>query len=172
MVEKETYQAMLSPEVVKGIERRLRELNPVPKPKYTECDSRELAYRNKCYRNWCIKHPDRAKRIQEKYNSSEQGREMRSIRKGRRRVLQLSCEGFHTTREWLDRKEQYGFRCAYCHKKLKRLTKDHIVPLSRGGTNYIYNIVPACRSCNGSKGNQDILAWDKFNGLQQVMSFN
>lgn len=34
------------------------------------------------------------------------------------------------------------------------LTKDHVVPLSRGGWNTPDNIVTRCRSCNSKKGNR------------------
>lgn len=33
-----------------------------------------------------------------------------------------------------------------------RLTADRVIPLSRGGSNFIENIVPACGSCNSRKG--------------------
>lgn len=33
-------------------------------------------------------------------------------------------------------------------------TKDHIVPISRGGTNEPGNLQPACRECNASKHNR------------------
>lgn len=53
-----------------------------------------------------------------------------------------------TLRQWQIIKAIYGSRCAYCGRKVKRLTKDHIVPLSKGGTHTVNNIVPACKSCN------------------------
>ncbi len=59
--------------------------------------------------------------------------------------------GRHTREEWEALKERYGFKCFYCGKEKLRLTKDHIVPVSKGGSNAITNIVPACRSCNSKK---------------------
>lgn len=41
-----------------------------------------------------------------------------------------------------------GGRCHWCGKKSKRLTIDHVVPVSRGGTNEIGNLVFACSDCN------------------------
>jgi len=159
---------LANPEVVRDIERRLRELNPVvPKSKYAKYDSEK---RN--HKNYYIRHPDKIKKTREKYMASEHAKALAGVRRTKRRALRLGCEGSHTAQEWLDKKAQYGFRCAYCHRKLKRLTKDHIVPLSKNGTNYIYNIVPACKRCNSSKSAKDILAWEKFNGLQLVMSLN
>ena len=45
-----------------------------------------------------------------------------------------------------------NYCCAYCTKEIKTgYTIDHIIPLSRGGTNKIDNLTLACRSCNSSK---------------------
>lgn len=45
-----------------------------------------------------------------------------------------------------------GQPCHYCGAKAD--TVDHIVPLAIGGTNGVYNLVPACRACNLAKGDQ------------------
>lgn len=51
------------------------------------------------------------------------------------------------------------YRCQFCgrtqHELRHRecLTRDHLVPLSRGGTNAWNNVVTACSSCNTRKGN-------------------
>ena len=47
----------------------------------------------------------------------------------------------------------YDSSCVYCGTK-SNLTMDHVVPLSLGGTHTIDNIVPACQSCNASKGDR------------------
>ena len=59
--------------------------------------------------------------------------------------------GKHSKREWEKKKQQYDNRCAYCGRKIKKLTKDHIIPVSLGGVNTIDNIVPCCRKCNSKK---------------------
>lgn len=50
--------------------------------------------------------------------------------------------------------------CAYCGKWHEKLTLDHIVPKSKGGPHYAkWNIVPACRHHNGTKGDQLVFEW-------------
>jgi 5-methylcytosine-specific restriction endonuclease McrA len=63
------------------------------------------------------------------------------------------AEGRHTLKEWEDLCESVGGVCVCCGEK-KGLTRDHIVPLTKGGTNYISNIQPLCISCNSKKGNR------------------
>jgi 5-methylcytosine-specific restriction endonuclease McrA len=56
----------------------------------------------------------------------------------------------------------FGGKCAYCGstpRKNKRLTKDHLEPISQGGGTIPENIVPACFSCNSSKGAEDFKDW-------------
>lgn len=56
--------------------------------------------------------------------------------------------------EWTALKVAYGFRCLACgqHEPDIKLTIDHVLPLSLGGTNAIGNIQPLCGPCNSSKG--------------------
>lgn len=62
-------------------------------------------------------------------------------------------------KEWDELKEKYNHSCVYCSKKCKRLTMDHVTPLSNGGLHEIGNIVPACISCNASKHANDVIDW-------------
>jgi 5-methylcytosine-specific restriction endonuclease McrA len=57
----------------------------------------------------------------------------------------------HMETQWVFIKESYGHRCAYCSRKMARLTQDHITPLIQGGKHTASNIVPACQSCNAKK---------------------
>jgi hypothetical protein len=65
--------------------------------------------------------------------------------------------------------------CAYCKREMKprstltlgRLTglertRDHYIPLSRGGTNAKENIRPSCYRCNNIKGNMMPDEWAAF----------
>jgi 5-methylcytosine-specific restriction endonuclease McrA len=53
-----------------------------------------------------------------------------------------------------------GYRCQYCGrtqaelKPREQLTRDHLIPLSRGGLNEWNNVVTACSPCNTRKGNR------------------
>ena len=46
--------------------------------------------------------------------------------------------------------------CAYCGGRFgfDMLTREHIVPVSRGGRDTWMNCITACRACNGRKGNR------------------
>lgn len=46
--------------------------------------------------------------------------------------------------------------CMYCLTSLseRHLTRDHVMPLSRGGRNVWTNVVTACRACNQRKADQ------------------
>lgn len=48
--------------------------------------------------------------------------------------------------------------CAYCGEifTYKELTREHILPVSRGGKNTWMNVVTTCKCCNGRKGNMTL----------------
>lgn len=69
----------------------------------------------------------------------------------RYRARKVAARGEFTVKEFLLLCKSNNYKCLCCGER-KRLTADHIVPLSRGGSNDISNIQPLCRSCNSRKG--------------------
>lgn len=57
-------------------------------------------------------------------------------------------------RRWVD----FDHTCAYCGAS-GDLQIEHVVPISKAGEHHLGNIVPACQSCNFSKGKADALTW-------------
>jgi 5-methylcytosine-specific restriction endonuclease McrA len=49
--------------------------------------------------------------------------------------------------------------CAYCGREEASLQRDCVLALSRGGRYTLANVVPACRSCNTSKCNDEVTGW-------------
>ncbi len=66
---------------------------------------------------------------------------------------------------------KYEGHCGICGQFVPYsvFTIDHIVPLSKGGTNKISNLQCACRSCNTLK--QDILSEDLNNKLLEILTY-
>jgi hypothetical protein len=67
--------------------------------------------------------------------------------------LLVAIAGSHNKGDWELLKRQYDYTCPCCRCREPeiKLTEDHIIPISRGGSNYIENIQPLCMDCNHSK---------------------
>lgn len=96
-----------------------------------------------------------AKMLHRKYHQTEKGRFASLVQKHRRRAREVFADGDYTQEQWLELCALYGYKCLACHEE-KPLTVDHVVPLSKGGSNYISNIQPLCLGCNTSKGTRII----------------
>lgn len=84
---------------------------------------------------WLKQHPERAVVY-------------KNVRRGR-----LGGGGSFTAKEWELLKLEYNNMCLCC-KRFEpeiKLTVDHVIPISKGGSTDIGNIQPLCGSCNSQK---------------------
>lgn len=138
---------------------------PYKDPEARRAYGREWMRRNaekarEAVRRWRAAHPEQKREREHRYYLLHQDatrtrvvawqaanpERVRAIRH-RRRAREVAAEGSFTSREWLELVERHGWRCAY-RGEGGPLQPDHRTPLSRGGTNFIENILPACRLCN------------------------
>lgn len=83
----------------------------------------------------------------------------RAARYAKRRKTRLSkVDNDLTDAQWVAVKRAWG-GCAYCEKPGDSLQRDCILAVSRGGRYTLANVVPACRSCNASKCNEEVTTW-------------
>jgi hypothetical protein len=64
-------------------------------------------------------------------------------------------------------------RCCYCERKFDEKnykTKEHIVPLSKGGNNYYENLVWVCNECNNFRGDKDFSFF--YNQIKNILEKN
>lgn len=88
------------------------------------------------HKEWVKKHPENIKIIRKRAKAKRRG-----------------VEGSYTLSDWELLKKQYGYTCPCCKRKEPKieLHADHIIPIVKGGTNYIENIQPLCKTCNSRK---------------------
>jgi 5-methylcytosine-specific restriction endonuclease McrA len=76
----------------------------------------------------------------------------------RRRAQKLASGGSHKEEEWQSLKAFHDYKCLCCEKREPeiKLTRDHVIPLTKGGTDSIDNVQPLCARCNSKKNNKHI----------------
>ena len=57
--------------------------------------------------------------------------------------------------------------CAYCGAISGAMQRDCVLAISRGGRYTLDNVVPACRSCNASKCNEEVTTWMRRKRLDE-----
>ena len=95
---------------------------------------------------------DRSKRYQ------QENPEKCAIYSQRRRAWKIRLDSTLTFEQWETIKVVFNNSCAYCGND-KKIEQEHFIPLSKGGEYTRNNIIPACKSCNSSKQDQDFFKW-------------
>lgn len=91
-------------------------------------------------------------RVWRKNNRSkcnEYSRERDALKRG-------GSDGTVTDDEFKSLCERFGNICLCCKRSDVELTRDHVVPLVKGGSHTIENIQPLCRRCNSRKNDRTI----------------
>lgn len=97
---------------------------------------------------WGRKNKEKRALVKRKWQQTH--KELSNHLSKRRQAKLAGAEGSHTLIEWQLLCQKFDQKCAIC-KEPKKLTKDHIIPVSKGGSDYISNIQPLCISCNSRK---------------------
>lgn len=151
---KELYQQNLEGNRAK--DARYRRNNPEKVKEKTRRRYHEnKEYHRKKSREWFSNNKEYAAAQARKAYKQSAGRVLAKNRK--RKALRRNAVGEHTAEDIQQMYEDQGGLCAYCEiPLLGSYEVDHMVPLSRNGTNGVENLALACMPCNRSKGAQTV----------------
>jgi 5-methylcytosine-specific restriction endonuclease McrA len=107
----------------------------VAKRNYYERNREEVISRS---RRWAEDNPDKVRMV-------------KADNRRKRRAAKHAGHGNFTAQEFGELCDRYGNRCLRCGDAEALLEADHVVPLTRGGSDDISNIQPLCGSCNRRK---------------------
>lgn len=94
----------------------------------------------------------------------DRSRRARAARKRKRRMERVEHD--LTPEQWEALATAWG-GCAYCGDAQSALQRDCVLAISRGGRYTLDNVVPACRSCNTSKCNEEVTTWMRRKRLDE-----
>lgn len=157
------------PESARQRSREWRLSNPGVARKSKERTYQKYRDKNVAYaRQYASEHADEIadKRREHRLLNLEEARERDRIyyeehtdiviaRKHRLRARKAGSVGEYTANQWHKLIEYYApdGKCLNC-RKVSPLTVDHVIPLTKGGSNFISNLQCLCSACNTKKKDQ------------------
>jgi hypothetical protein len=129
----------------KGQERERQHL-------YNQVHRQEINARLNAYRK---KHADKVRLWNGNYRATQRGKAVLTAAQ-RNRDIRLS--GIPLTADIImEVKAEYAGLCPYCNRRINKGHIDHILPVSKGGTNERSNIAWVCQKCNQQKHDKTLL---------------
>jgi len=135
---------------------------------YYEANKEKIAEKGKLYRvanNALKKARDRAYYethrediLKYQKQNAKDYPEKRNTINQRRRTRKRELPSTLTDSQWNDAKIAFDNKCCYCGKE-KPLAQEHFLALHKLGEHSHLNIIPACQSCNSSKGSKAFSEW-------------
>lgn len=145
-----------NPEKKREQDRRYRETHSIEKRtrdrQYKEDHKVERIQQSRKYYE---EHKEEILAYTKQYYQSERGIIAKRAASHNRRARRKKAPGSHTTEQLYEQFMMQEGKCFYCKVELQHARNswnaDHVIPLSRGGSNDIENIVIACPLCNRRK---------------------
>lgn len=110
--------------------------------------TRQVGEQNPNWRGGVSSDPQSVRLRQMKYRAKNPDATRQSNRTSK--SLRRGADGVHTEKDVDDLRVRQGGKCALCGDGLRDgdFHVDHIIPLSKGGNNFVGNIQLACSQCN------------------------
>lgn len=119
------------------------------------------------------KHYESIRKCERDYRAAHKAQQAEAVRRWQRenpqkvkiiahryRARKKSASGSHTVEDITRLYEAQRGLCKYCGKDISSgYQVDHVMPLSRGGSNWPDNLALACKSCNSSKKDKTLTEW-------------
>lgn len=145
--DREKYASNPEREKAKNAKRDPEKLRVLARRHYRE----NTSLRKKQHSDWCSRDGNLAKKRSKNLEWQAANRAKVLSYPKRRRALQMGAKGSHSPSDVAEIFKQQRGLCAYCRRKLLKYDVDHIVPLSKGGSDDRRNIQLTCKSCNSRK---------------------
>lgn len=135
------------------------------------CKTCEAAYHHQWYlthknqareksKNWRKEHREQDRQRARSYHQNHKAEY--KVRTQNYRARKYAAEGTHDNDDIIAQLNRQKRRCYYCGKHLKdKYHADHVIPLSRGGSDDLSNLVITCPQCNHSKNDRLPSEWPK-----------
>jgi len=81
-------------------------------------------------------------------------------------LQKAKSKGRHNKKEWEEMILFFNTKCIICNGIFQKwIEKDHIIPISIGGSDSIKNLQPLCQYCNQTKSNKELIDYRELRAI-------